>query len=224
MGGEPTILWRNVDEALVRLKIAKRRESGEKADDFSGSSRAAAADLLSEQRAHWRAELQPREKYGYLYLEDISNVEEAGDVDTRWQAILSLTDEAERRYYYALPLPEEIPRIVTGVRAQNQVAAQNARAAAAGNETGLTAEQWENIVADYGATCAYCGKRKRIVLEHVIPVSRGGGTIADNVLPACLSCNTSKSDRDPVEWLASDPDRLLQFIDSVCKAEGLLVA
>lgn len=58
-------------------------------------------------------------------------------------------------------------------------------------------------------------------MDHVIPVSRGGGTVSDNVLPACYVCNASKGGRDPAEWLADNPDKLLCLIDAVCKAEGL---
>ena len=193
--------------------------------EFGENSLAPRRHLLEEQRSHWRAEIQTIEKTRWFYLEEIACVEEAADVDTRWEAIWALTREAELRGRYALRTEErDLPRIVTGASAQEQVSRQNSRALQAGNESGLTAEQWESKVADYEGRCAYCGRRRTIILEHVIPVSRGGGTVFDNVLPSCRSCNTSKSDSDPVEWLAANPDRLFCLIDAICKAEGLLVA
>jgi 5-methylcytosine-specific restriction endonuclease McrA len=35
----------------------------------------------------------------------------------------------------------------------------------------------------------------KLTQEHVIPVSRGGGTTAENIVPACGKCNSSKKDR-----------------------------
>lgn len=60
----------------------------------------------------------------------------------------------------------------------------------------LTAEQWVAILAAYKHRCAYCGKRsQKLEQEHVIPVSKGGGTVVDNIVPACRSCNATKQAR-----------------------------
>lgn len=47
--------------------------------------------------------------------------------------------------------------------------------------------------------CQYCGSRKRLTLDHVIPRSRGGKHSWDNVVIACESCNCRKGDRTPQE-------------------------
>ena len=63
----------------------------------------------------------------------------------------------------------------------------------------LTLEQWRAIKVAYKGKCAYCGKRtKRLTIEHVIPISKGGGTLPDNIVPACYSCNSSKGNREPI--------------------------
>ena len=36
--------------------------------------------------------------------------------------------------------------------------------------------------------------------EHIIPQSRGGPNVIDNMVLACRSCNASKGARDPFEW------------------------
>jgi 5-methylcytosine-specific restriction endonuclease McrA len=52
--------------------------------------------------------------------------------------------------------------------------------------------------------CAYCGVRPYRVLEHFIPIGLGGGTTADNVLPACSRCNSTKSLYHPQDALQYD--------------------
>ena len=57
----------------------------------------------------------------------------------------------------------------------------------------LTVEEWDAIKAAYQHRCAYCGKKhQRLTQDHVIPLSRGGGTVMDNIVPACQSCNSKK--------------------------------
>ena len=48
--------------------------------------------------------------------------------------------------------------------------------------------------------CIYCGETRHLALDHIVPTNRGGADIGDNVLWACLKCNSSKSDRDIFEW------------------------
>lgn len=47
-------------------------------------------------------------------------------------------------------------------------------------------------------TCAYCGKtitsEKEASKDHVIPQSKGGKTVWENILLACKPCNNSKGD------------------------------
>ena len=50
--------------------------------------------------------------------------------------------------------------------------------------------------------CQYCGKvfpQKRLNLDHVVPLSRGGKTTWKNVVCACISCNSRKGNRTPTE-------------------------
>jgi 5-methylcytosine-specific restriction endonuclease McrA len=51
-------------------------------------------------------------------------------------------------------------------------------------------------------TCQYCGKhfdRRDLNLDHVIPRDRGGTTTWENIVCACIPCNTRKANRSPTE-------------------------
>jgi len=64
----------------------------------------------------------------------------------------------------------------------------------------LTVEQWEFIKQEFGNRCSYCGKEKPLAQEHFIPLSKGGGYTAENIIPACNSCNSSKSATMFSQW------------------------
>jgi hypothetical protein len=50
-----------------------------------------------------------------------------------------------------------------------------------------------------GGRCRYCGA-PATELDHVKPYSRGGLTVAANLVAACSPCNKSKGDKTPEEW------------------------
>lgn len=55
------------------------------------------------------------------------------------------------------------------------------------------------IYAAWGGKCAYCGQIARS-LDHVLPRHKGGLTIIENLVPACLSCNGHKGASEWVQW------------------------
>jgi hypothetical protein len=61
------------------------------------------------------------------------------------------------------------------------------RAAAIGQWEYTGAARWK---------CAYCGTTAgRLTLDHIIPRSKGGESIWENVVIACAPCNLRKGDR-----------------------------
>ncbi|NQV06505.1 HNH endonuclease [bacterium] len=54
------------------------------------------------------------------------------------------------------------------------------------------------VFARDGSHCQYCGAAAEN-LDHVMPRSRGGDHIWENVVAACRPCNTRKGDRTPEE-------------------------
>lgn len=71
--------------------------------------------------------------------------------------------------------------------------------AAADND--LTADEWLALVEAWGA-CAYCGRTEGPLQKDCVqPISRGGRYTFENVVPACGSCNASKSNAEVTSWL-----------------------
>lgn len=66
---------------------------------------------------------------------------------------------------------------------------------------GVSVRDWVRLVNRYKSCCAYCGIFvERPVIEHVIPLARGGRHAIGNVLPACSKCNASKHALFIMEW------------------------
>lgn len=73
------------------------------------------------------------------------------------------------------------------------------RVAASGSD--LTTDQWFRILEAW-ACCAYCGADGAALQKDCVsPISRGGRYTIDNVVPACGSCNASKSNAEVTSWM-----------------------
>jgi 5-methylcytosine-specific restriction endonuclease McrA len=56
------------------------------------------------------------------------------------------------------------------------------------------------VLARDSWTCQYCGMRKPgLTVDHVIPRSRGGKSVWENIVASCASCNRRKGNRLPRE-------------------------
>lgn len=62
-----------------------------------------------------------------------------------------------------------------------------------------TQREWE-IERDSRKVCIYCESIENIQTEHIIPKSKGGPNIADNLVDSCQSCNLKKTNRDVFEF------------------------
>lgn len=117
-----------------------------------------------------------------------------------WQKIQAARDAAKARQYYWANIAKSRARVskwkernpgkVSQQRYRRRVTLENV-------ECSLTSEQWQAIKIAYRNRCAYCGLRKKLTMDHVIPISKGGEHTASNIVPACQSCNSSKNARLP---------------------------
>lgn len=68
-------------------------------------------------------------------------------------------------------------------------------------EHDLTDQQWAALQSAWGG-CAYCGASDRALQRDCVQaLSRGGRYTLDNIVPACQSCNASKSNDEVTGWL-----------------------
>lgn len=67
--------------------------------------------------------------------------------------------------------------------------------------------------------CQYCGTHgsaKTLTLDHILPRSRGGHSVAENLAAACVPCNSRKGNRTPLEArmpLRSEPAAFMYDLD-----------
>lgn len=83
----------------------------------------------------------------------------------------------------------------------------------------LTPAEWTAIRTAWGR-CAYCGDvAAALQKDCVLPLSRGGRYTVGNVVPACRSCNASKSNDEVTGWLRrkrlDEPRFLLRWAEIV---------
>lgn len=57
----------------------------------------------------------------------------------------------------------------------------------------------QNLFKRDGNQCQYCGSKKDLTIDHVLPKSRGGQSTWTNLTAACKRCNSLKGDKTPEE-------------------------
>lgn len=51
--------------------------------------------------------------------------------------------------------------------------------------------------------CYYCNNQfppKELTMDHIVPLSRGGKSVKNNLAPCCKTCNNKKKQLLPMEW------------------------
>ena len=51
---------------------------------------------------------------------------------------------------------------------------------------------YERLRAEYGERCANCGGLDNLVLDHIVPIAKGGRSRYDNLQLLCAECNRIK--------------------------------
>lgn len=69
----------------------------------------------------------------------------------------------------------------------------------------LIPQQWEECKKYFNYVCAYCEQDKPLTQDHFIPLSKGGEYSANNIIPACMNCNSNKSSRLLSDWYPKQP-------------------
>jgi 5-methylcytosine-specific restriction endonuclease McrA len=134
-----------------------------------------------------------RREYGRQWMR--SNLDKARDAMRRWRANNPERDRERRRADYARRPDVARAQSASYARTHPQVRRtryhnRRARVSSAGGT--FTTAEWQALVEQYGGRCAYCGALGPLVVEHRIPLSRGGTNDISNILPACARCNDKK--------------------------------
>ncbi|XP_031392694.1 uncharacterized protein LOC116204652 [Punica granatum] len=53
----------------------------------------------------------------------------------------------------------------------------------------------KNILHRDNYTCQYCSAKENLTIDHVVPISRGGGWKWENLVAACARCNSKKGQK-----------------------------
>lgn len=88
----------------------------------------------------------------------------------------------------------------------------------------------EKIKLNAGAKCSYCGATDSLSLDHILPRHYGGEDSGDNLVLACKTCNSSKGDKDMLQWMKSHGKpiplmvlrRYLKLVYNYCDKNELL--
>ncbi len=62
---------------------------------------------------------------------------------------------------------------------------------------------WQQKTAS--GQCYYCHQTfpfKELTMDHLVPLTRGGRSTRDNLVPSCKACNIRKKNMLPLEWEA----------------------
>lgn len=57
----------------------------------------------------------------------------------------------------------------------------------------------QNVFKRDAQECQYCGSKRDLTLDHVLPKSKGGRSTWQNLVTACKRCNSLKGDKTPEE-------------------------
>ena len=55
-----------------------------------------------------------------------------------------------------------------------------------------TLSEWEKLKEKNNYKCAFCGERKKLTKDHIVPLSEGGSDYIENIQPLCKNCNSRK--------------------------------
>jgi len=55
-----------------------------------------------------------------------------------------------------------------------------------------TAKEWRRLCRFYDNRCLACGLKKKLEVDHVVPLTKGGSNDLSNLQPLCRSCNSKK--------------------------------
>ena len=56
----------------------------------------------------------------------------------------------------------------------------------------IALEEWTALCEKFNHQCVSCGKKSKLTMDHIVPLSKGGRHEIKNIQPLCKSCNSVK--------------------------------
>jgi len=166
--------------------------------------RAVNADYDTERGKRYREENIDRERERYRTYDAAHRQERRVKAKKRWD---ELSDEEKKKSSErAIAFRKNNP---SRARQFYQVKQNNNRTTARGNDGTLLVREWDALMKKYDYRCVCCGEKKKLTIDHVIPVSKGGGSEMSNVQPLCRECNRMKGVRSVDFRKKWEPEPLL---------------
>lgn len=73
-------------------------------------------------------------------------------------------------------------------------------------EPDYSLKDWSDAMLHFGGVCPICGckegraKKSKFDRDHIVPLSRGGKTVRNNIMPCCPKDNRARGNRNIFEW------------------------
>ncbi len=84
----------------------------------------------------------------------------------------------------------------------------NRRARKKQNGGAVTSIELKELKSKSKNVCFYCNQKKKLSIDHVVPLKLGGKNEISNMVLACINCNSQKQAKDPIVY-AKEIGRLL---------------
>lgn len=129
-------------------------------------------------------------------------------------AILQSGETNRDGTFYKVLLPEEIPACAQAMREASAPAAAPIPNEKEESDFYNVGENRLRVFERDEYKCRYCGKqltRFTATLDHVQPVSEGGKNSFENLVTACLHCNSRRGARPVMEAIIEGQERLERF-------------
>lgn len=119
------------------------------------------------------------------------------------------TIEEEILYEYA----KLISRSVFAGRINYRFVSDRFKALRSGEATmSGTIREWQRE-QELQKECVFCGANENLQVDHLIPRNRGGKDVADNIVWACNTCNSSRGSQGVFQWLGlKEKDKLHRVV------------
>jgi len=77
----------------------------------------------------------------------------------------------------------------------NRASAKRYRARKLGCTNHHTEKEWITLLNQSDNKCSFCNSKENLTKDHIIPLSKGGSDLIDNIQVLCNRCNASKGNR-----------------------------